>query len=100
MQRARIGAALILFSLGTAAPAAAHSWYPYECCSSLDCMPADDVRRDALGDIFVRVGSREIRLPRDFAIRPSQDSRAHICFRDEAPSRKTTLLCLFLPAEG
>ena len=37
-------------------PARGHSWYPRECCSNRDCMPADRVETDDRGDLRVTVG--------------------------------------------
>lgn len=75
-----------------------HSWYPTDCCSERDCMPADSVGVDARGDLEVTAGPLRIWVPKGFAIRPSLDSRAHICFREEKDLKFLMPLCLFVPA--
>ena len=47
---------------GNASAAAAHSWYPKECCSNHDCMPADGIESGS-GGFIVRVGDRRICIP-------------------------------------
>jgi hypothetical protein len=94
---------LCAFSLAITAPCVAkpHSWYPRECCSNHDCMPADDVERDTQGITVVTVGHRRIWVPRGFAARLSPDNRIHICFvvspEEGIPA---VLVCLFLPAHS
>jgi hypothetical protein len=78
----------------------AHSWYPKECCSNQDCMPADRIEVDARGDLRVIVGPLRIWVPRGFAVRPSLDRRIHICFREEKDLKFLMPLCLFVPAES
>lgn len=79
--------------------AQAHSWYPMECCSKRDCMPADRVERDARGDMQVTVGHRRIWVPQGFAVRPSVDNRIHICFHLD-DHKFLMPLCLFMPAQS
>jgi hypothetical protein len=100
LSKKAIAILLLTFSqIAGAGPAKSHSWYPQDCCSNQDCMPADDVMSDHNGDLVVRVGSRRIWVPRGFAIRPSKDDRIHICFR--ADENKFLMpLCLFRPAQG
>ena len=47
-----------------ALPASAHGWYPKECCSSYDCVQADQMMIDNRGDRIVMVGSRRIWVSR------------------------------------
>lgn len=91
---------LIICGASAAVPAAAHSWYPDECCSGEDCMPVDDIDRDAAGDYVVRAGRHVVRVPRAFPVRPSPDGRPHVCFREEHYIRINLPRCLFLPAES
>jgi hypothetical protein len=85
-------------------PVAAHSWYPIECCSAYDCMPADEIVTGSDGGRMVRVRDQRIPIPVGLAPRASPDSRIHICFKstagdlDGAPSFLP--LCLFLPAQS
>ena len=77
----------------------AHSWYPAECCSQRDCMPADSMSMDARGDLLVIVGTQKIWVPRGFDVRPSQDNRIHICFHLD-DHKFLMPLCLFIPAQS
>jgi hypothetical protein len=97
MTRARILLSIILLAIGPRFPAHAHSWYPMECCSSNDCMPADAIGTDARGDLVVTVGSLRIWVPHGFAVRSSPDTRAHICFRKDETNFLMPM-CLFVPA--
>src|SRR5262245_56247081 len=83
----------------TSLPAAAHSWYPKECCSDDDCMPADGISTDIRGDLSVHVGKRRVWVPKGFSIRPSRDHRIHICFHID-DHKFLMPLCLFLPAQS
>lgn len=82
-----------------APPARAHSWYPPECCSNRDCVPADSIGTDSRGDWVVTVGMVHIWVPQGFTVRPSQDERIHICFRMDDYNFLMPL-CLFMPAQG
>lgn len=79
--------------------ASAHSWYPKDCCSDRDCMPADAIGTDQRGDRFVMVCHLRIWAPQGFAVRPSQDGRIHICFHVD-DHKFLMPLCLFLPAQS
>lgn len=66
--------------LASIASAAAHSWYPWECCSDRDCfpVPASEVRTVAGGwqladGTFIRWSEA----------RPSPDNAFHICRRED-----------------
>ena len=78
------------------AGAAAHSWYPHDCCHDNDCKPADAVETDRNGDWSVRVGSLRIWVPKIMQVRASPDKRAHICYRQDKEFGYMPL-CLFLP---
>lgn len=99
MKQPHILVASLILLAALALPAAAHSWYPRECCSNHDCTPADAIGIDQRGDTFVMVGQRRIWVPKGFASRPSQDHRIHICFRVDETNFPMPL-CLFLPAES
>jgi hypothetical protein len=86
----------ILVGIGAAHVANAHSWYPKECCSNDDCMPADGISRDARGDTIVIVGRRRIWVPRGLVKRPSPDNRIHVCFGVDE-SNTLVAVCLFMP---
>ncbi|MGE3915683.1 MAG: hypothetical protein AB7F78_08295 [Hyphomicrobiaceae bacterium] len=91
-------AGMIGLSVGLApVRARAHSWYPHDCCHDRDCKPADSIEVDERGDFEVRVGNDRVWVPKSFAIRPSQDSRIHICYREEGEPTFLMPFCLFLP---
>ena len=79
------------------ASASAHSWYPNDCCSGFDCMPADSIHSDRLGKVVV-VGKVRVRVPANFSPRPSPDGRVHVCFTD-GEFGVPLARCLFLPPE-
>jgi len=84
-------------------PASAHGWYPKECCSNHDCMPADEIATDIRGGRVVTVGQQRISVPRGFPVRSSPDDQIHICFRIISEPEEGVFampLCLFLPAES
>lgn len=87
-----------------AAPARAHSFYPYECCSDQDCWPMGKGEREpdpVLTPQGWRLHDGEIVA---FAeTRPSPDGRFHVCRRGGAaegavirPGRP----CLWAPPQG
>ena len=90
--------------VATGVPAAAHSWYPHECCSDYDCRPADAFDTEGGGRAFVMVGHHRIVIPSNLFPRPSPDGRVHICFRtaggDGDGSTVTSPICLFLPPQS
>ena len=99
MIRAIAMAAASLAGLCAVAPKTlGHSWYPKDCCSDRDCMLADSVETDVRGDLQVKVGKLRIWVPKGFAVRPSNDSHVHICFREEKDLKFLMPLCLFMPA--
>jgi hypothetical protein len=94
-----------LLATASALPAAAHSWYPKECCSNHDCMMADRIETDARGDRIVIVGDRRIWIPPSLPVRSSPDGHVHICFGVFAGPWLDThavdyVFCLFLPTQS
>jgi len=57
--------------------ASAHSFYPWECCSDVDCypIPVEDVRATPSG---WWIAKERVTIPYESA-RPSPDGRFHIC---------------------
>ena len=80
MKRALLLLTVPLLMAGLESPAHAHSWYPKECCSNHDCMPADDIVIGEDGGKVVIVGLHRISIPGRLTPRVSPDSRIHICF--------------------
>lgn len=100
---ARTLISVTLLTAGLKFPAHAHSWYPKECCSEHDCMPADAMVTNEQGEKVVIVGPHRISIPRRLASRSSPpDSRIHICFavRTSEYGPYDLPLCLFLPAQS
>lgn len=92
-------AVLALALLALTPAAQAHSWYPKECCSDHDCMPADGMSTDVRGDLSVHVGNRRVWVPKGFSIQPSRDNQIHICFHLDEHNFLMPL-CLFVPAQS
>jgi hypothetical protein len=98
----------LLAFLLAATPAAAHDWYPLECCHEMDCAPVDhteivpmptaDPQGAAAGPPAMVVTTRHgtVLVPGDFPRRESKDNRMHACMMPGA-SGKMQLICIFLP---
>ena len=79
----------------------AHSWYPKECCSQNDCVPADQVETGPRGITAVLVGHRRIEIPPGFAARSSPDDHIHVCFvASPEEGVPPAPLCLFVPGQA
>jgi hypothetical protein len=88
--------------LGTSRPhpAAAHSWYPLECCHDQDCAPVDRVQSlPNLDGFYVTTALGSALVPATFPKRESKDGRMHVCLRKQ-PNGKMRVLCLFVPPES
>lgn len=88
--------AVLLGFMSTAA--LCHSWYPPQCCSSIDCEPVSaDVITETKQGFYVEVCSaiRPGVCAKGFVPRgkekPSQDGGYHVCFSSER------IICLFVP---
>ncbi|KAB2848786.1 MAG: hypothetical protein F9K44_09870 [Hyphomicrobiaceae bacterium] len=77
------------------AAAAAHDWYPIECCHNMDCAPVERVDNSG-GDMVVSSKIGTVAVPTSFARRESKDHRMHVCMRPEQ-SGAMRLLCIFMP---
>ena len=104
MTSARLVPFAALLMIAAPLPVAAHSWYPIECCSAYDCMPADEIIIGSDGGRLVRVRDQRVPIPVGLAPRASPDGRIHICFRSFAGDINGTPsflpFCLFLPAQS
>src|SRR5262245_23101026 len=101
-----------LLASATAAPAAAHDWYPIECCSGMDCAVVDKVEMMPApgisgilgppayaygpGSMIVTTKHGTAIVPANFPRRESKDNQMHACMRPTADGGMR-LLCLFLP---
>jgi len=102
---------LLAALLAAATPAAAHDWYPMECCHAMDCAPVERVEmlpgpaiasflptpaQAPLGGMLVTTKHGSVVVPATFPRRESKDHRMHACMRpgQEGAMR---LICIFLP---
>jgi hypothetical protein len=99
-------------ALAAATPAAAHDWYPMECCHAMDCAPVENVemlpgpsiasmlappaQAGGLGGMLVTTKHGSVVVPADFPRRESKDNRMHACMRPIA-NGGMRLICIFLP---
>ncbi|MGE0852445.1 MAG: hypothetical protein AB7O44_22940 [Hyphomicrobiaceae bacterium] len=104
---------LLAALLAIATPAAAHDWYPMECCSSLDCAPVEKVEMlpgpsianmlstpahaAPIGGMLVTTKHGSVVVPADFPRRESKDHRMHACIRPAPGGTGMRLLCIFFP---
>jgi hypothetical protein len=105
---------LLAALLAAATPAAAHDWYPIECCHGMDCAAVEKVEMispPALASMFsapaqaapaqtgamlVTTKHGSVIVPANFPRRESKDGRMHACMRP-AEGGNMRLLCIFLP---
>jgi hypothetical protein len=99
----------LLAFLLAATPAAAHDWYPLECCHEMDCAPVDraeivptpttaDAPGAASGPSAMVVTTKHgtVLVPANFPRRESKDHRMHACMLPGAGGQMQ-LICIFLP---
>jgi hypothetical protein len=104
MFRKSILAALLV----TATPAAAHEWYPIECCHGMDCAAAEKVEMlpgpaiasvtggpVVTGAMSVTTKHGTVIVPANFPRRESKDHRMHACMRPGTDGMR--LICIFMP---
>ena len=93
----RIAGVVVLVTAALfATVAAAHSWYPFECCNDDDCAPVTASELSASGQSSImtnRLG--RILVPHTFPRRISPDNRTHLCVL-HTPSGPVPR-CLFVP---
>jgi hypothetical protein len=101
-----------LLVAATATPAAAHDWYPIECCSGMDCAVVQKVEitpapgysgllgspayASGPGSMIVTTKHGTVVVPANFPRRESKDNQMHACMRPTSDGGMR-LLCLFLP---
>jgi hypothetical protein len=85
-------------AFSTAFEAAAHSWYPYFCCSDQDCMKVDTIEYVS-GGMYMTVGPIRVFVPETMEKRPSQDGDAHVCVM-RTQSGFYRVRCVFLPGNA
>ncbi len=100
----------LLAFLLAASPAAAHDWYPMECCHEQDCAPVDRTEvvptpttatpngLTAVGQSTLMVTTKHgtALVPANFPRRESKDSRMHACMMPGADGQMQ-LICIFMP---
>jgi hypothetical protein len=102
---------LLAAVLAAATPAAAHDWYPMECCHGMDCAPVEKVEmipgpgmasllsapaQASLGEMLVTTKHGSVVVPANFPRRESKDHRMHVCMRP-GQNGSMRLICIFLP---
>jgi hypothetical protein len=104
---------LLAALLAAATPAAAHDWYPMECCSGLDCAPVEKVEilsppamasmltapaqaAPQVSGMMVTTKHGSVVVPANFPRRESKDHRMHACMRP-AQGGTMRLICVFMP---
>jgi hypothetical protein len=88
---------LVALALALAQSAAAHDWYPRECCHDSDCAPVE--RAEPLPDGALRLTSRvgSTIVPLAFPRQPSPDGQMHICMVRYSHLDDMRPVCLFVP---
>ena len=99
---------LLVFLLA-ATPAAAHDWYPMECCHEQDCAPVDraemvptptsdgkSIAGNSPPAMIVTTKHGTVMVPGNFPRRESKDHRMHACMMPGA-SGQMQLICIFMP---
>jgi hypothetical protein len=96
----------LLAALVAATPAAAHDWYPMECCHNQDCAavekvemlptPAADGTSGGGMSMMVTTKHGSAFVPASFPRRESKDHRMHACMLPDGGG-KMRLICIFMP---
>ena len=99
----------LLAFLLAATPAAAHDWYPLECCHDMDCAPVEhteivptpataDPKGAGIGPSAMIVTTKHgtVLVPANFPRRESKDHRMHACMLPGAGGQMQ-LICIFMP---
>jgi hypothetical protein len=99
----------LLAFLLAATPAAAHDWYPMECCHEQDCAPVDHAEmvptpttsdgKSATNSppaMIVTTKHGTVVVPGNFPRRESKDHRMHACMMPGAAGQMQ-LICIFMP---
>jgi len=99
----------LLAILLAATPAAAHDWYPLECCHNMDCAPVDKVEMVPTPTVtegggvspgpsvmVVTTKHGTALVPASFPRRESKDHRMHACMLP-GDAGKMRLICIFMP---
>jgi hypothetical protein len=83
--------------MATIPAAAAHDWYPPECCGEMDCAPVE--RSEQLSDGSLRLTSRvgTTDVPSSFPRQPSPDHQMHICMMRYTHLEDMRPACFFVP---
>lgn len=77
-------------------PAAAHDWYPWDCCSGYDCAPAQSAAVSDDASLLVTSKHGTVAVPASLQRRESKDGRMHVCMRPD-PTGQMRPICLFVP---
>jgi hypothetical protein len=95
-----------LAALLAATPAAAHDWYPHECCHNQDCAAVDKIEMvptpmaegSNVPSVSMVVTTKwgSALVPASFPRRESKDHRMHACMLPDGRG-KMRLICVFMP---
>ena len=87
---------LSLAALLSPLEAAAHDWYPHECCHGMDCAPVDRVEPSGPSGMTVTSRHGTAVVPETMPRRESRDQRMHVCMQ---PGRGGSMrvICVFIP---
>lgn len=102
----------LLAFLLAATPAAAHDWYPLECCHNQDCAPVErtefvpanpaaslpgtSAHANVPQTMIVTTKYGTVVVPPNFVRRDSEDHKMHACMMPGAEG-KMQLICIFMP---
>ena len=83
------------------APAAAHSWYPTECCRGFDCAPVESATWILSDDgrppqLLVKSTRGTALIPYNMRPRESKDNLMHVCMNYDMFG-DFKVLCFFVP---
>ena len=92
MKRAICAIFLFLCTYNTAY---AHSWYPWECCSGMDCAPVEKFSMTPNNEWMLTSKHGTVIIPAQMKRRESKDNRFHVCMRKAEGI--TMPLCVFVP---
>ena len=103
-----------LFAAAMTTTAAAHDWYPIECCSGMDCAPVEKVeilsppamasmlgapaqsQPSQPGAMLITTKHGSVAVPANVQRRESKDHRMHACMRP-GDGGGMRLICIFMP---
>jgi hypothetical protein len=77
--------------------AAAHAWYPSDCCDDRDCGRVESIIQLPDQSLVVTISGLHIAIPANFPTRASPDSDTHVCFYFDNDTNTYRPRCYFVP---